>query len=157
MKRILTFSLLAVLATVIFASCSKHDHWDDDDPGNEYAYVDGFYDGYPFCIVQYGIDNTYGIVESKYMEDPLADHDELYGNFSEDIGFHYIKNITQNFRTQMKVRENGIYNSVDANAALNDYCDEYDAAMGYSKKANRILIKNQKNIMRSANTTNTIK
>lgn len=147
MKRLLTFSILAVLATVLFASCSKRDHYDNSN--SEYAYIDNFYDGYPFAVVQYESDNTYGIIENKFIEDPVSIDDRLYGDFYEG-GYRDVKNITANYRMPIRVRENGLGSAAAADVALNYYCDEYDGLAGLPKNKNRILISQKgSKVMRS--------
>ena len=133
MKRILTFSLLAVLATVIFASCSKHDHWDDGNSNKEYAYVSGYNKGYPYSIIQFSSDYTYAIIENKYDDELPKNQEELYGDFYADNQYRTVRNVSGGYNMTMRVKEDGIQTAADAKDALDFYCYGPNAA-SLSKK-----------------------
>lgn len=84
MKRLLTFSILAVLATVFFASCSKRDHYNNSYKENGVVtYISEV--NSPYSVVRMDDDGTYAVI---YSTDGSASlwpeiNDLLYGDFAE--------------------------------------------------------------------------
>ncbi|MBZ4191144.1 hypothetical protein [Niabella beijingensis] len=148
MKRILTFSIVAVLATVVLASCSKRDHWrDDNNTNDEYAYVTGYNKGYPYSIVQFSNDNTYAIIESRYNDELPENGDELYGDFYRSNQYRIVRNNSRApNKISIRVIEDGIQTATDATDALDYYCFGSNASS--ATKQNKVFISSKQNTPR---------
>lgn len=124
MKKILTLSLLMIAGIVLLASCTKRDYYDDEPINDkEIAYVDYFYEDYPYVfIVQFERDGRYAIVttlnENEYL--PIID-EQLIGNFS--IGKKSILVKKGNFYARMDVLETNIRTQQKADEALAYWVD----------------------------------
>ncbi|AHF17400.1 hypothetical protein [Niabella soli] len=129
MKRILTFSLLAVLATFIFASCSKHDYIDNNNPDIENGKVVYAPAGYNYYAVVQLFD-SYAFIETMDNSSnkwPIR-YDNLRGTFY-DTQDNSVYNQTGQFWTTVRVH--GFYNTeTDADNAL----ESYYAKNGYAKQ-----------------------
>ncbi len=142
MKRILTFSIVSVLAVVVLASCSKRDHWRDDDRlQNETAitvYVSEV--GSPYSVVRMDYDGSYGIVYSqekdKYYWPEI--NDVIYGDFSVGSG-RTLYNKTAGFNIRLEVDEFFDYKNDAINAVIRREDQE-----GYAKAFNNSKISLQR-------------
>lgn len=128
MKRILNFSLLAVLATVIFASCSKHDHWDNGNGDKENGKVVYVAKGYEYySVVQ--LYDSFAFIETL-DNDPNSwpyKYDDLRGTFYSDRD-NSVYNVNGDVYTTVRVH--GFYDTQsEATLAVNSYINQY----GYTK------------------------
>lgn len=129
MKRMITFSLLAVLGTFILASCSKHDYYDDNynNEGGFTVYVSEV--NSPYSVIQMDNDGQYAVVysvekDAKYW--PLI-NDVIYGNFSVG-GTRTLYNKTAGWNIQLQVDDFFQYKNDAINSVIRKENQE-----GYAK------------------------
>ncbi len=135
MKRVLNFSVVALLAIVVLASCTKsRDHYQNNDI--ETAVVVDFYDS-PYSIIRYDYDNTYAIIESLENDSNIWPRkgDRLRGTFYEGKESR-VTNITRNYSNSIYVVEN-ITTEDEAYEALDYYDTRYNAS---AMKGNNIKL-----------------
>ncbi|WP_346238939.1 hypothetical protein ABDK00_005820 [Niabella insulamsoli] len=123
MKKILTISFLFLAGVILLASCTKRDYYEEPPNERETAFVDYFYEDYPFVfIVQFQRDGRYAVVttlnEDEYL--PIID-EELVGNFG--LGKKSIFVIDGNFYARMDVLETNIRTQAEADDALAYWVD----------------------------------
>lgn len=128
MKRLLTFSILAVLATVLFASCSKRDHYDNN-YGKENGIVEYEPEGYEYYSVVRLYD-TYAFIETLENDESYWPYegDQLRGTFDKNRD-NRVFNVTRNRNITVQIR--GFYDTQSqAILAVENYINQY----GYSSK-----------------------
>lgn len=142
MKRITQFSMVALLAVIMLASCSKNrDHYRDN---IERAQVIDFEDGTPYSIIYYINTRTYAIIES------VDNNTQLWPDYDDILEGVFIKgrqtnvyNRTGGFRANIFVVEN-VNTEEEAYDALYYYNDTY----GFARTTDKIAFKNR-NILKT--------
>ncbi|OJU25695.1 MAG: hypothetical protein BGN92_12035 [Sphingobacteriales bacterium 41-5] len=137
MKRLLNFSLIAILAVVVLASCSKNrDYYQND---YETASVVDYENGTPYSIIQYHADNTYAIIESRDTNTQLwPDRGEILEGVFIEGRQSRVYNRTGGFNANIYVVEN-ITSRDEAYDALYYYNDNY----GFVRTIDKISFKNR--------------
>ncbi|MCF3108446.1 hypothetical protein LL912_06630 [Niabella sp. CC-SYL272] len=106
MKRVLTFSIVSVLAVVVLASCSKRDHYRDDDRfQNETGITEYISEvGSPYSVVRMDYDGSYAVVFSQEKDSYYWPRmkDVIYGDFSVGGG-RTLYNKTAGFNIRLEV------------------------------------------------------
>ena len=130
MKKLLTFSILAVSIAVLFTSCVKRDYYNSD---LERASVLDYEAGTPYSIIQYDYDGTYAVVESMDYNTDLwpLDGDRLEGVFYEGQT-RRVYNLSTGDYISLYVVEN-VPTRSEAYDALYYYADRYAIAKGIDK------------------------
>ncbi len=138
MKRLLNFSLIAILAVVVLAGCTKNrDHYDDR---TEIADVFYFDNGTPYSIIKYRADNTFGIIESIDANTQLwPDFDEVLEGIFIEGRQSRVYNRTGGFYANIFVMEN-----VNTRDEAYDALDYYNEKYGFAAKSDRNIIMNNK-------------
>ncbi|MBO9620085.1 MAG: hypothetical protein J7539_13735 [Niabella sp.] len=129
MKRILTFSLLAVLATFIFAGCSKNGYNDNNNPDVENGVVKYAPVGYNYYAVVQLFD-SYAFIETL---DQSANKWPIYNDVLRGTFYKGSNNKVYNQTAQVwtTVVVHDFYNTeADADNAL----EAYHAKYGYAKQ-----------------------
>ncbi|MFT3904088.1 MAG: hypothetical protein QM727_13010 [Niabella sp.] len=142
MKKILSIALISVAATVLLASCSRRDYYDDNyKESGEVVYYSKI--GSPYSIIQMYNDGQYAIVKSMENDSYYwpEENDVIYGNFNS-IGTRTFRNRTAGFDIRLRVLD-FMRSYTNAVYALEDY---EDADGYYSKGANKTI---QLNVQRS--------
>ncbi|HRN49175.1 MAG TPA: hypothetical protein PK110_03585 [Niabella sp.] len=123
MKKIFTFSVLAVAIAMVFGSCTKRGYYEKDDI--ERATVIDYVNGTPYSLIQYDYDRTYAVVESMEYDTQYWPevYDRLEGRFYEGQQ-RRIYNITAGFYINLYVVEN-VPTKADAFDALDYYAHKY--------------------------------
>ncbi|WP_018629538.1 hypothetical protein [Niabella aurantiaca] len=142
MKRIFTFSIIAVLAAVVLTSCSKRDYWRDDDPYNDESGITVYISevGSPYSVIRMDYDGRYAIVYSqesdKYYWPEM--NDVIYGDFSVGGG-RTLYNKTAGFNIRLEVDEFFDYKNDAVNAVIRREDNE-----GYAKAFNNTKVSLQR-------------
>ncbi|SDD86971.1 hypothetical protein [Niabella drilacis] len=106
MKRILTFSIVSVLAVAVLGSCTKRDHWRDDNRNNKETGITVYVSevGSAYSVVRMDYDGSYAVVYSlendKYYWPEK--NDVIYGDFSIGGG-RTLYNKTAGFNIRLEV------------------------------------------------------
>lgn len=138
MKRILTYPVVALIAIVLLASCSRSsDQYYNNDV--EIATVVDYENGTPYSIIQYQYDRTYAIIESMDNNTQLwPDRGEILEGVFVEGRRSSVYNRTGGFRSNIYVVEN-ITNRDEAYDALYYYNDRY----GYARTTDKNVFKNR--------------
>lgn len=144
MKRLLNFSLVAVVAMLVLASCSKNkDYYDNSD--YETVSVVDYENGTPYSIIQYHADNTYAVIESMDTNTQLwPDRGEILEGVFIEGRQSRVYNRTGGFNSNIYVVEN-VNTRDEAYDALYYYNDRY----GFVRNVDKISFKNR-TILKSA-------
>lgn len=124
MKKVLTYVVVVILGVVVLSGCTKRRYYDPPiDKNKEVAYVDYFYDDYPYVfIVKFEYDGRYAIVttlnEDEYL--PILG-ERLIGNFSAGKKSIYVPK--GNFYARVDVLETNIRTQREADNALAYWVD----------------------------------
>lgn len=108
MKKFLKISMILVAVIIAFASCTRSDYWESDQPGNNNYYKEGRITyvsevGSPYSVIRLN-DGRYAAIFSTDNDDelwPLED-ERLSGDFKIG-GERRVKNITGNFNCYIEV------------------------------------------------------
>jgi len=142
MKRILTFSIASVLAVVVLASCSKRDHWRDNDRYNDESAITVYVSevGSPYSVVRMDYDGSYAVVYSQEKDKYYwpETNDVIYGDFSIGGG-RTLYNKTAGFNIRLEVDDFFDYK----NDAINSVIRKEDKE-GYAKAFNNTKISLQR-------------